>query len=40
MGGVDTMDQQLEGIDVLRKSYKWYNKLFSEVDYALCTLIT
>ena len=22
------MDQQLEGIDVLRKSYKWYKKLF------------
>ena len=23
MGGVDLMDQQLDGIDVLRKSYKW-----------------
>ena len=22
------MDQQLDGIDVLRKSYKWYKKLF------------
>ena len=28
MGGVDTMDQQLDAIDVLRKSYKWYKKLF------------
>ena len=28
MGGVDLMDQQLDGIDVLRKSYKWYKKLF------------
>ena len=28
MGGVDLMDQQLEGIDALRKSYKWYKKLF------------
>ena len=28
MAGVDMMDQQLEGIDVLRKSYKWYKKLF------------
>ena len=28
MGGVDMMDQQLEDIDVLRMSYKWYKKLF------------
>ena len=28
MGGVDLMDQQLDAIDVLRKSYKWYKKLF------------
>ena len=28
MGGVDLMDQQLDDIDVLRKSYKWYKKLF------------
>ena len=28
MGGVDMMDQQLDAIDVLRKSYKWYKKLF------------
>ena len=28
MGGIDLMDQQLEGLDVLRKSYKWYKKLF------------
>ena len=28
ISGVDMMDQQLEGIDALRKSYKWYKKLF------------
>ena len=28
MGGVNVMDQQLDAIDVLRKSYKWYKKLF------------
>ena len=28
MDGVDMMDQQLDAIDVLRKSYKWYKKLF------------
>ena len=28
MGGVDMMDQQLDGIAVLRKSYKWYKRLF------------
>ena len=28
MGGVDRIDQQLDGFDVLRKSYKWYKKLF------------
>ena len=28
MDGVDMMNQQLDGIDVLRKSYKWYKKLF------------
>ena len=28
MGGVDMVDQQLDSIDVLRKSYKWYKKLF------------
>ena len=28
MGGVDMVDQQLDAIDVLRKSYKWYKKLF------------
>ena len=27
-GEVDLMDQQLDCIDVLRKSYKWYKKLF------------
>ena len=28
MGGVDLMDQQLHGIQVLRKTYKWYQKIF------------
>ena len=28
MGRVDMMDQQLDAIDVLKKSYKWYRKLF------------
>ena len=28
MGGVDLMDQQLDGIEIMRKSYKWYKKLF------------
>ena len=28
MGGVDLMDQQLDSLIVLRKSYKWYKKLF------------
>jgi len=27
MGGVDLMDQQLDSLLVLRKSYKWYKKL-------------
>lgn len=28
MGDVDLMDQQLDSLLVIRKSYKWYNKLF------------
>ena len=28
MGGVDIMDQQIDGKEVLQKSYKWYKKLF------------
>ena len=28
MDGVDMMDQQLDGIEVLRKSYRWYRKIF------------
>ena len=28
MGGVDLVDQQLDSIDILRMSYKWYKKLF------------
>ena len=35
MGGVDMMDQQLDTIDVLRKSYKWYKKFFSEAGDAV-----
>ena len=28
MGGVDNIDQQLHNIQVLRKTYKWYQKIF------------
>ena len=28
MGGVDLVDQQLDSLHVLRKSFKWYKKLF------------
>ena len=28
MGGVDVVDQQLDSLDILRKSNKWYKKLF------------
>ena len=28
VGGVNMADQQPDGIEVLRKSYKWYKKLF------------
>ena len=28
MGGVDRMDQQLHGIQLLKKTYKWYQKIF------------
>ena len=28
MGGVDLMDQQLQSLLVIRKTYKWYKKLF------------
>ena len=28
MGGVDLMDQQLDSLPVIRKSYKWHKKLF------------
>ena len=27
MGGIDIVDQQLHGLHLLRKSYKWYKKL-------------
>ena len=37
MGGVDRIDQQLDGFDVLRKSYKWYKKLFLRL-VMQCTL--
>ena len=40
MGGVDMIDQQLEGIDVLRKSYKWYKKTFHEVGHAVRFIFT
>ena len=28
MGGIDRMDQQLHGIQMLRKTFKWYQKIF------------
>ena len=28
MGGVDMVDQQLHSLTVMRKSYKWYKKVF------------
>ena len=28
MGGVDRMDEQLHGIQVLRKNLQWYQKIF------------
>ena len=28
MGEVDLIDQQLHGIQILRKTYKWYQKIF------------
>ena len=28
MGGVDKIDQQLQGIQVMRKTFKWYHKIF------------
>ena len=28
MGGSDLVDKQLDSLDVLRRSYKWYKKLF------------
>ena len=31
MGGFDTMDQQLQGIQVLRKTYKGYHKIFFRI---------
>ena len=40
MGGVDMVDQQLDAIDVLRKSYKWYKKTFPETYDAVYTCIT
>ena len=40
MGGVYMVDQQLDAIDVLRKSYKWYKKNFPETYDAVYTCIT
>ena len=36
MGGVDLVDQELDSLNVLRKSYKWYKKALSEAGYAMC----
>ena len=37
MGGVDTVDQQLHPFTVMRKSYKWYKKVFVHV-MMMCVL--
>ena len=31
MGGANRMDQQLHGIQVLRNTYRWYQKIFLPV---------
>ena len=36
MCGVDLVDQQLDSLDVIIKSYKWYKKALSEAGYAMC----
>ena len=28
MGGVDKIDQQLDSINIIRKSFKWYHTVF------------
>ena len=28
MGGIDKIDQQLGSINIIRKSFKWYHKVF------------
>ena len=28
MGGVDQIDQQLDSINIIRKSFKWFHKVF------------
>ena len=40
MGGVDLVDQQLDSLDVLRKSYKWYKSYFSGWLYNVHWLLT
>ena len=36
MGGTDLVDQQLDSLNVLRKSYKLYKKTLSLAGYAMC----
>ena len=36
MGGVDLVDQQLDSLHILRKSYKWYKKLFLRLVMPMC----
>ena len=36
MGGVEKIDQQLQGIHVLRKTYKWYRKSFLDCSWYHC----
>ena len=40
MGGIDRMDQQLHGIQVLRKTYKWYQEMFFASYCCYCLVVT
>ena len=39
MGGVDHVDQQLHSVTVMRRSYKWYKKIFIRM-VMMCVLNT
>ena len=40
MGGVDRMNGQLHGIQVLRKTYKWHQKIFFTSNCCHCSGVT